>query len=203
MINLNKQNTDRSKINFTNYKILFNKNIKIEVFKTYDDLSYAASSLFIKLNDSKIKTTFIVPGGSTPQLFYELLFDRVYDWSNTNLILSDERQVKLDHEKSNEGFLKNISSKLKSQSTQPYIYPFAKNNYPLEKIPSSVEKEAARLTPITAAFLGLGTDGHTASIFSLDQKIFNSDHFFSIVQNKQEPLKELQLIPEYYVLQVK
>ena len=66
----------------------------------------------------------------------------------------------------------------------------------MQKIPYEMELAAKVLTPITATFLGLGSDGHTASIFSLDNNIFNSNSFFTIVQNQDESYKRITVNPK-------
>ena len=174
-----------------------NSNIKLKVFSNYEALSSAAADIFINIKGERDKNTFIVPGGNTPQLFFELLSNRVRDWADTNLILSDERQVKINDENSNEGSIKSKIYSFNSSGTTPFIFSYLKNNrYPMQKIPYEMELAAKVLTPITATFLGLGSDGHTASIFSLDNNIFNSNSFFTIVQNQDESYKRITVNPK-------
>lgn len=174
-----------------------NSNINIKIFSNYESLSSAAADLFIKIKEENDKNTFIVPGGQTPKLFYELLSKRVKDWTDTNLMLSDERQININDLNSNEGFIRSKISSFNSSGTEPFIFSYSNNNsYPMEEISYKMELEAKVLTPISATFLGLGSDGHTASIFSLDDHYFCSNSFFTIVQNKDESYKRITINPK-------
>ncbi len=46
-----------------------------------------------------------VPGGKTPQLFYQLLADNIHDWKGVKLVLTDERMVPPEDPHSNTSML--------------------------------------------------------------------------------------------------
>ena len=112
-------------------------------------------------------------GGSTPRRLYEILtteeFRSRIPWKHIHLFWGDERMVPRDHPQSNfrmvyESLLKHVP--LPSQN----IHPVQSQSSP-EEAAASYEKELrehfGRLgTPsFNLILLGLGADGHTASLF--------------------------------------
>ncbi len=84
-------------------------------------------------------------GGSTPLKVLALLEDSDLDWSNVTVTLSDDRQVPDDHPASN----------------------FAKIQAVLGPKGAKLERlvEGAHVAPFDLVWIGMGTDGHYASIF--------------------------------------
>ena len=61
------------------------------------------------LQKNKEHNTFIVPGGKTPGIFFQILARRVNNWNRTTLVLSDERLVNVESPRSNTySFKKNL-----------------------------------------------------------------------------------------------
>jgi 6-phosphogluconolactonase len=104
-----------------------------------------------------------VPGGSTPDLIYKRLAGQKIDWSKVTLIPTDDRLVPLDDALSNYAALDRIFSPL-GATVVSLIDEAALGDY----------REAGRLAdarlamldwPLDLVCLGMGEDGHTASIF--------------------------------------
>ncbi|MEJ0095681.1 MAG: 6-phosphogluconolactonase [Methylocella sp.] len=117
-------------------------------------------------------------GGSTPQRLYELLADVPYrdefPWSRTHWFWGDERFVPHDDALSNYHMVREA---LLSRALIPAIniHPIPTTDMSPEAAASAYERElksfygAERLDPARPLFdvtlLGLGPDGHTASLF--------------------------------------
>ena len=62
-----------------------------------------------------------------------------------------------------------------------------------EQILKKVNNYAKTLFPLTAAFLGIGSDGHTASLFpGFEQCFYNSDPFIKI-NKSNEPFSRISI----------
>lgn len=98
-----------------------------------------------------------VPGGTTPAPFFEQLNQVELAWAKVKVTLTDERLVDENHERSNARLLKN--SLLKNSARAATFIPLYSED-------SLVSAEVlSPLTPLTVVVLGMGTDGHTASLF--------------------------------------
>jgi len=116
-------------------------------------------------------------------------------WSNTTLLLSDERLVEENSVESNMGMIKYQLIDKITVDTYPSLVPIV-NGYQLEKSNQIIEMlniKAKPLLPPTAAFLGVGKDGHTASLFPDSEYDFICEDPFIIVERVSEPFKRVSL----------
>ena len=107
--------------------------------------------------------SLVVSGGRTPMGFFHLLSQQVLDWSKVTVLLADERWVDAGHADSNEKLVReNLLINEASQAT--YL---ALKNDAEQALDGEAECEAALagLDTFTVLILGMGDDGHTASLF--------------------------------------
>ncbi len=163
-------------------------------FDTPELLAIAAANYFVKLATDCIekKGKFIVAlsGGSTPMALYKLLgslnFSNQIDWKKVFIFWGDERCVPLDSSDNNAFNAKNVFlNKIKTPSKNIFVIPVdetptnAAIYYEATiKIFFKTDKPVFDLI-----LLGMGNDGHTASLFP----------YSSILQEKNKLVKEVFL----------
>ncbi len=156
------------------------KNRKITVISNLENLSIAAAEKFVELANAKGKNgyTFSVAlaGGSTPKRLYELLADEKepyrssINWRNINFFWSDERCVPPDSEESNfrmanDTLLKPIgipSTKIHRVKGELDPKTAAADYEGFLRLIFNTSNDIPKLDLI---LLGMGSDGHTASLF--------------------------------------
>lgn len=105
-----------------------------------------------------------VSGGRTPRRVFERLRKADVDWSRVTVTLTDERWVPVDHPESNEGLVR--SRLLQDRASAAGFVPLFGGEASAEAGRPACEARLAGLTlPFDAVYLGIGEDGHVASLF--------------------------------------
>ena len=127
--------------------------------KVIEDLKEA-----IKTNGT---ATLLVSGGSTPKPLFQLLNKCELDWEKVTIGLVDERYVNNTSEFSNENLVINnlVTNKAKKATFVPMVFNSEDENLNLEMVKKAYEV----FENPTVVLLGMGDDGHTASIFPNDE----------------------------------
>lgn len=152
---------------------------RIVVNSDAEQLARSAATRLIEWANSAVlergKFTLALAGGSTPRLLYQFLAgdefrDRV-PWQETEIFVSDERYVPIDHEDSN---FRMAREELLDHVPVPdgQVHPVPTDLSPAEAA-QDYERTIRRVfdTPAPAVpsfdliLLGIGSDGHTASLF--------------------------------------
>jgi len=109
------------------------------------------------------RASLVVSGGSTPAPLFELLAKTEIDWAKVTILLADERWVASDHPDSNEGLLKRTL--LQGHASQAkfvsLISAFPDEELTLKEVNAALKE----IDCFDVVILGMGNDGHTASLF--------------------------------------
>ena len=178
------------KIDIYNLFIFENK-IKLSSYLTKYISNKIETSL--KFND---RFKFCVCGGSTPRMIYEKLSNLDLSWQDVDIFLGDERCVDPLKEESNTFMLKN--SLLKNHASKAFFCEVFKNkdlnDYLAKQSYLNILKEKFVGNPpiFDLTLLGLGDDGHTASLFPYED--INNDDL--IITSFGKGLKRISLTPK-------
>jgi 6-phosphogluconolactonase len=144
--------------------------IEFRSFETRSEASIAAAELLANLlrdglaKDSKAQASLVVSGGSTPGPCFDQLSTEVLDWSKVTVLPSDERWVPGNDPDSNERLIR--SRLLQGQAGQGNVLPFFRDGIEAKQAPQVIERDLQKLDrPFSASLLGMGEDGHFASLF--------------------------------------
>ena len=108
--------------------------------------------------------SLVVSGGRSPVRLFEILRTQPLDWSRVCVALADERWVRPEDAASNERLVRDVL--LKDQAASARFHGL-KNGAPTPDLGavSAWETFARVPRPFDAVILGMGDDGHTASLF--------------------------------------
>ncbi|HEX3913557.1 MAG TPA: 6-phosphogluconolactonase [Steroidobacteraceae bacterium] len=108
--------------------------------------------------------SLVVSGGKSPLRLFELLRAANLDWSRVCIALADERWVDANDPGSNEKLVRDV---LLQESAGAARFMGLKNKAPTPELGavSAWETFARVPRPFDAVVLGMGDDGHTASLF--------------------------------------
>lgn len=113
--------------------------------------------------DASGGATLVVSGGRSPVAFFQNLAKQPLDWSKVVVSLADERWVPVEHADSNAGLLKRYL--LQGAAAKAQFLSLYNASANLEAAAEQADRLLAELPPIDVLVLGMGDDGHTASLF--------------------------------------
>jgi 6-phosphogluconolactonase len=147
---------------------------KLTPFTTRNELDNAlATSVSLLLSDAikrKGKASIAVSGGSTPKGFFSVLSQSDIDWSKVTVTLADERWVALDSNDSNTRLVH--ENLLQNKAIEAKFFHLKQGEAFSEEILNDLNVAAnSMLLPLDVLILGMGEDGHTASLFPCSEQI--------------------------------
>ncbi|WP_313713685.1 6-phosphogluconolactonase [Pseudomonas sp.] len=112
---------------------------------------------------AKGQACVVLSGGRSPVPFLEQLAGEQLDWTRITVSLADERWVPVEHADSNAGLLaRHLFKGPAAKARFVGLYQQAEN---LDAAAAITDQALAELPPIDVLVLGMGDDGHTASLF--------------------------------------
>ena len=167
-----------------------------EKFSNIEDASSAlAEEMAQTIRESiskKGKALIAVSGGKTPRTVFKYLRDQKLNWEKVTITLTDERWVPGDHPESNELLVR--SYLLKYLPPEVTFIPFYQHGKNIAADTKACEKKLKHLElPIDAVYLGIGSDGHFASLFPNNKALNISDSLCTAVEGTNSRLPRITL----------
>ncbi|HEY7751636.1 MAG TPA: 6-phosphogluconolactonase [Ignavibacteriaceae bacterium] len=173
----------------------------IKVFKDNLELAHSFCEELFELTGEKEKLFFVLSGGSTPKIIFQILandYKGKIDWKKVHLFWGDERCVSPEDKESNYGMTKKIlidSIAIPDEN----IHRIKGENDPVEES-RRYSEEVKKYVPFNNKFplfdlvtLGIGEDGHVASIFPGQMNLINSEKICEVAVHPSSGQKRITL----------
>ncbi len=160
---------------------------QVLIFDNPDEVAQAAAARFVELGREAIaergRFAVALAGGSTPKRVYELLASESYreqlDWSKVHIFFGDERCVPPDdaasnYRMANEALLSRVSLPAKNIHRMNGVGDAVANARLYEDEIRTFFNDAA-WPRFDFVLLGMGDDGHTASLFPGTEVLFERE----------------------------
>jgi len=172
----------------------------IRIFPDYELMSREAAARIITVGMSALvdrdRFDLVLAGGGTPRRCYEILAERTRDepdfWNHTHLYWSDERCVPPDHPDSNfRTAAETLLDVVKTPKTNVHRIEAEKPDR------DAVAADYAERFPVhpDLLLLGMGSDGHTASLFPQSPTLDEHVKRFVPSTAPTEPVDRITLTP--------
>jgi 6-phosphogluconolactonase len=144
--------------------------------------------------------TMALSGGSSPLEAYRLLAQENFDWSKIQIYWVDERAVPPEHDRSNFGAARKAlvdgiaipAQNVHRMRGEASDLAIAAADYEAT-LRDTVMQKIAGLPSLDVVVLGVGDDGHTASLFPGEPTVHVTDRLVVAVPAKPEDQREARL----------
>ncbi len=150
-------------------------NTRWHTFHSQNDINQAAVKRILQAADEAIAKhgsfLIVLAGGSTPKSVYQLLSIQRADWSKWHVYHNDDRCLPVDHVERNSKMARDVwLNHVDIPQSQIHDIPAELGNIEGAK---AYAKTLSGIRAFDLVILGLGEDGHTASLFP-NQAVDNS-----------------------------
>lgn len=128
-----------------------------------EDLAEIVADQLNEAIAAKGRASLAVPGGTTPGPFLRALSAQDVDWAKVSVMLTDERFVPEDSERSNTRLLR--GTLLQGNAAAATLVPMVMAAEQPEDVLEALMAGLKPALPLDVVVLGMGADMHTASLF--------------------------------------
>lgn len=126
------------------------------------------------------QATLVVPGGNTPRYYLPALAKCRLPWDRITVTLSDERWVDVNDEQSNEHLVKQNLMDHLPENTR-FVGLKTRHDNPFAAIDEIHRRLDSLSLPLSLTVLGLGEDGHIASLFpGMNPDLLSTHHCVAV-----------------------
>lgn len=133
---------------------------RLRVLAGADDVASAAADLVAETIRSRAATRLVLAGGSTPKRCYQRLSRMDLEWGRVSILFGDERCVTPNDPESN--------FRMTDEVLLRHVMPASVHRMPAElgaDVAADLYEPVVAMAPLDLVLLGVGPDGHTASLF--------------------------------------
>lgn len=163
------------------------------VYKAFDESAKKAADFLAecieKCIDGKGQCHVILPGGNTPVPSLEILAEMSLPWEKVHWYLGDERCCPQGHSDRNDLMLDNH---LWSRISKTNIHRIPAE-LGAEKAAELYREEIKSIESFDVAFLGMGEDGHTASLFPNHEALDDNRSVIPVFHSPKLPPERVSL----------
>ncbi|MFZ2406993.1 MAG: 6-phosphogluconolactonase [Methylobacter sp.] len=165
-------------------------NSRWHTLETAEDVAQTACRQILNAADSAIsergRFKLVLAGGSTPEKVYRLLAESNADWANWHIYYGDERCLPADHQDRNSLMASRVFlDKVAIPANQIFTIPAELGP---EVAADRYKLAVSKAGMFDMVLLGMGEDGHTASLFPGHQH--QQDELVHAVYNSPKPPPE-------------
>lgn len=145
-----------------------------KLFDSADTLATEFAQTLTDILKSGIETrgraSLVVSGGRTPAALFKTLSNTDLAWDKVDITLADERWVDEDHEASNAASVRKNLLQNKAAAAN-FVTPKTADADANDAIAEVENRISSFSQPFDALILGMGEDGHTASLFPCSEQV--------------------------------